>query len=616
MSGPPTPPQEAVQRLGDEAPDQVVAGEARWSSDVLADALRDLGVEFIALNPGSSYRGLHDSLVNHLGNESPQLLLCLHEEHAVAVAHGYAKVTDRPMAVALHSNVGLMHASMAIFNAYCDRVPILLIGATGPLDADRRRPWIDWLHTATDQAALVRPYLKWDDQPLSTAAAVEAILQAHRLAASPPMAPTYVCLDASMQEAELPEPASRADVRRFSRPAPVAPGEGAVADLARRLAGAERVVLLVGRTSRSPEGWCERIELAERLNAAVFTHHKLAAAFPTEHPLHRDVPRVFTGAPLRDALRSADVIVSLDWLDLGGTLRAAGEVPGLVVSVTLDEQLHSGWGKESFTPAPADVRFAAEVDATVSALLRHLHRGEADAGLPGTGPGVGTEAGTGGPAQCGPNGAVAAAAQSPALVVDDIARALRAALGNQPATVVRVPNGWSGELWSATHPLDVLGADGGEGVGSGPGMTIGAALALLGSGRLPVAVLGDGDFVMGANAFWTAAHYQLPLLVVVANNRSFFNDEIHQHQVAVRRDRPTANRWIGQHITGPDIDLAAIARAQGLTAHGPVTDRAELDAVIAQAVAEARARAAVMVDVRIGSSVEHETARAVTQGGR
>lgn len=617
MSGPLPPPPEAVQRLGDEAPDQVVAGEARWSSDALADALHDLGVKFIALNPGSSYRGLHDSLVNHLGNDRPQLMLCLHEEHAVAVAHGYAKVTDRPMAVAVHSNVGLMHASMAIFNAYCDRVPILLLGATGPLDADRRRPWIDWLHTATDQAALVRPYLKWDDQPLSTPAAVEAILQAHRLAASPPMAPTYVCLDASMQEAELLEPPTRADVSRFSPPAPVAPGEDAVADLARRLVTADRVVLLMGRTSRSPEGWRQRVELAERLNAAVFTHHKLAAAFPTDHPLYRDIPRVFTGAALRDALRGADVIVSLDWLDLGGTLRAAGEVPGLVVSVTLDEQLHSGWGKESFTPAPADVRFAAEVDATVSALLRHLPRRRTDAALASTttDDGAGNGNGNGGPAEGGPN-ASQTAAPSPTLVVDDIARALRAAIGDQPATLIRVPNGWSGDLWSAAHPLDVLGADGGEGIASGPGMTIGAALALLGSGRLPVAVLGDGDFVMGANAFWTAAHYQLPLLVVVANNRSFFNDEIHQHQVAVRRDRPTANRWIGQHITGPDIDLAAIARAQGLTAHGPLTDRAELDAVIAQAVAEARAGGAVMVDVRIGSSVEHETARAVTHGGR
>lgn len=599
----------ALGRLPAELPVNVVHGEPRWGSDALADVLRDLGVEFVSLNPGSSYRGLHDSMVNHLGNEAPQLLLCLHEEHAVAVAHGYAKVTDRPMAVALHSNVGLMHASMAIFNAYCDRVPVLILGATGPLDADRRRPWIDWLHTAVDQAALVRPFVKWDDQPLSTPAAVDAILQAHRLASSPPMAPTYVCLDASLQEAELLDPVVRGGTARFGRAAPVAPGEESVADVALRLQTAERIVLLMGRTSRSPRGWAERIELAERLGGDVFTHLKLPGAFPTEHPLHRAPPAAFTTPTLADALRAADVIVSFDWLDLGGTLHAAGEIHGLVISVSLDDHLHSGWGKESLTPAPADVRFAAEIDATVSALLRHIPpKRSTDADL------VTPHA-----AKSLPNndrGDPDPDRQPAPLTTEDIARALRAATTEHPTTLIRVPNGWSGDLWPARHPLDILGADGGEGIGSGPGMAIGAALALRATDRLPVAVLGDGDFVMGASALWTAAHYGLPLLVVVANNRSFFNDEIHQHQVAVRRDRPTANRWIGQHIKDPEIDLVALATAQGLAARGPVTHRSQLETVIAEAVDEVRAGQAIVVDVRIGSSVEHETSRAATRGGR
>lgn len=147
-------------------------------------------------------------------------------------------------------------------------------------------------------------------------------------------------------------------------------------------------------------------------------------------------------------------------------------------------------------------------------------------------------------------------------------------------------------------------------------MIIGAALALRNSSRLAVAVLGDGDYAMGANAFWTAAHYRLPLLVIVANNRSFFNDEIHQHQVAVARGRPTGNRWIGQHVKDPDIDVAGLATAQGLVAHGPVQTRAELDQIVKLAVEQALEGAAVVVDVHIGSDVEHETSRAVTQGGR
>src|SRR3954449_6558959 len=159
-----------------ERPAGVAGGGAMaWASDAVAEMLRALEIPYVALNPGASYRGLHDSLVNHLGNERPELIVCLHEEHAVAVAHGYAKVTERPMAAALHANVGLMHATMALFNAYCDRVPLLAIGGTGPVDAAQRRPWIDWIHTTTDQAGLVRSFLKWDDQPASAQAAVDAL---------------------------------------------------------------------------------------------------------------------------------------------------------------------------------------------------------------------------------------------------------------------------------------------------------------------------------------------------------------------------------------------------------------------------------------------------------
>ena len=174
-----------------------------FGSDVAADALRATGVDYIALNPGASYRGFHDSLVNFLGNAQPQMLLCLHEESAIAIAHGYAKVTGRAMAAAVHSNVGLMHGTMAIFNAWCDRMPILILGATGPVDAVKRRPWIDWIHTASDQGALVRGYTKWDDQPASPAAAQEAILRAAWIANTAPCGPTYVNLDAGLQEAKL-----------------------------------------------------------------------------------------------------------------------------------------------------------------------------------------------------------------------------------------------------------------------------------------------------------------------------------------------------------------------------------------------------------------------------
>src|SRR5947199_6067366 len=200
---------------GIERPTGVAPAEPTFGSDVVAATLRALGIPYVAINPGSSYRGLHDSLVNFLGNTAPQMLLCLHEEHAVAIAQGYAKVTGRPLAVVVHANVGLMHATMAIFNAWCDRMPVVILGATGPVDAAKRRPWIDWIHTAADQGAIIRNYTKWDDQPASPAAARESILRAHWMSNTAPMGPVYINLDAEMQENKLTEPLPPIDVRRF-----------------------------------------------------------------------------------------------------------------------------------------------------------------------------------------------------------------------------------------------------------------------------------------------------------------------------------------------------------------------------------------------------------------
>src|SRR4051794_34734092 len=231
------------------------ANAPAFGSDVIADTLRALDIPYIALNPGASYRGLHDSLVNYLGNSAPQLLLCLHEESAVAIAHGYAKVTGKAMAAAVHSNVGLFHATMAIFNAWCDRQPVIVLGATGPVDAVKRRPWIDWIHTARDQGALVRPYTKWDDQPASPGAAREALMRAMWIANTTPQGPVYVNLDAEMQEAKLAEQLAPLEAARFMPPVSSAPDAGAVAKAAELLKAAKSVVMLIGRVSRNESTW-------------------------------------------------------------------------------------------------------------------------------------------------------------------------------------------------------------------------------------------------------------------------------------------------------------------------------------------------------------------------
>ncbi len=187
-----------------------------WGSDAIALMLRSLELPFLCVTPGASFRGLHDSVVNALGNRAPQMLLCLHEESAVAIAHGYAKVTGKPLGVVLHSNVGLMHGTMAIFNAWCDRMPMLIVGATGPIDATRRRPWVDWIHTARDQAAMIRHYTKWDDLPASIPAAYEALLRASMMTSTAPCGPVDVCLDAGLQEARQRDDRAGADARALS----------------------------------------------------------------------------------------------------------------------------------------------------------------------------------------------------------------------------------------------------------------------------------------------------------------------------------------------------------------------------------------------------------------
>jgi thiamine pyrophosphate-dependent acetolactate synthase large subunit-like protein len=568
---------------------------AGFGSDVVADALRATDIPYIALNPGASYRGLHDSLVNYLGNERPQILLCLHEESAVAIAQGYAKVTGKAMAAAVHSNVGLMHATMAIFNAWCDRMPMVILGATGPVDAVKRRPWIDWIHTARDQGALVRGYTKWDDQPASPMAAREAVLRANWIANTAPRGPTYINLDAEMQESKLAEPIPPIDAKRFMPPVESAASPELINQAADLLRNAKYPVILAGRVSRNVDAWKARVSLAEGLNARVVTDLKIGASFPTDHALHAGAPGGTVLSPeATEAIRAADVILSLDWVDIAGTIKnVGGNVTAKFVQVSVDHRLHNGWSMDYQGLPPVDVFVACEPDVAVPALIDAL-----------------------GPVD--PRAVQSSTKEFPKLAngkltVDHLADALRRAIGERPASLTHVSLSWNGAGWHFRHPLDYLGSDGGGGVGGGPGISVGAALALKGSGRLPVAVCGDGDFLMGVTALWTAAHYRIPLLVVVANNRSFFNDELHQERVARMRNRPVENRWVGQRISEPDIDLAGMARAQGAQGFGPVTTVSNLRPTFEKAIAAVEAGAVAVVDVRVEPGYTAATTAAMTR---
>jgi thiamine pyrophosphate-dependent acetolactate synthase large subunit-like protein len=575
-------PTDPVPAIVPETPVPSASRSELWGSDAVARMLQRLDVPYVALVPGASFRGLHDSLVNDLGNRRPQMLTCIHEESAVAIAHGYAKASGRMMGAVLHSNVGLLHASMAIFNAWCDRMPMLILGATGPWDATKRRPWIDWIHTMSDQGALIRGFTKWDNQPGSVPAAYDALLRAAQMATTAPRGPVYVNLDAALQEAKLPELPPLPDVSRFRAPEPVHPAPELVRRAAEMLSSAKAPVILAGRSGRDEDAWRARVQLAETLGARVITDLKVGAVFPTRHPLYVGPPGSYLSEAASKTLREADVVLALDWIDLAGTLKlASGDQPitAKIISASCDVHLHRGFGMEYFGLPPVDVNLLAEPDVVVLQL--------AEACRPRRG------------------SAAPAAPPEPAARAHDVmslralADAFNEATDGIDVCLTRLPLGWRGGYRHFAHPLDYLGADGGAGVGSGPGITVGAALALRGSGRMPVALLGDGDYLMGVTALWTATHYEIPCLFVVCNNRSFYNDEAHQERVAKMRGRPVENKWIGQHIGDPDIDLAMMAVAQGAKGIGPVTRPEQLTGAIKEGLRAVMDGEVCVIDARV-----------------
>jgi acetolactate synthase-1/2/3 large subunit len=352
-------------------------GHQLYGSDIIAEALREQRFPYICLNPGASYRGLHDSLVNHLGNQTPEIITCMHEEHAVGIAQGYAKITDKALAVAVHSNVGLMHASMGVFNAWCDRVPMLILGATGPLDAAKRRPWIEWIHTTIDQGSMVRGFTKWDDQPASPMAAVESIRRGVILTNTAPSGPVYVNLDVSIQEQEIDVRPTFDDISHFPTPDNAEPPKAALAKALEILSRAKRPFIFCGRGGRSEAEWNNRIKLAERLSARTATHMKLPAGFPTTHPLFIGETGWRLKGAVLEAIQSADAILMLDWLDGGNALKLAfpaGVARPPVINVSNDFHMHRGWNMDYGGLPAVDVSIPTVTSTTVAALLDGLEK--------------------------------------------------------------------------------------------------------------------------------------------------------------------------------------------------------------------------------------------------
>jgi thiamine pyrophosphate-dependent acetolactate synthase large subunit-like protein len=382
--------------------------------------------------------------------------------------------------------------------------------------------------------------------------------------------------------------------RYMPQVATAAPAE-LIGQAAEVLKGAKQVLLLAGRTSRSLEAWEARVALAEALNARVVTDLKIGASFPTDHPLYVGSPRAITPESV-DGLKNVDVVLSLDWVDLAGALRAFGPSAAVkVIQVSLDHRIHNGWSMDYQGLPPVDLLLSADPDLVVPELVKAVGKNVKPHAVPA-------------PRRT--------SNQEPAGFTNEhIARALRKALGERAVTYTHLPLSWDDSWLAFRHPLDYVGSDGGGGVGGGPGISVGAALALKGSGRLPVAICGDGDFLMGVTAVWTAVHYKIPLLFVLANNRSYYNDELHQERMARARNRPIENKWIGQRMADPEVDLAAMARAQGAAGFGPVTKPGDLAGALKQAIAAVDAGQVAVVDVRVEPGYTAAMTAAMTRGG-
>src|SRR5262245_44272851 len=547
-----------------------------YGSDLVIDLLRAVGVEHVAINPGATFRGLHDSLVNYAGKGGPELVLTTHEEIAVALAHGYAKAKGRPMAAVVHNIVGLQHASMAMFNAFCDRVPILVLGATGPMDTTRRRPWIDWIHTGLVQGTQVRDYVKLDDQPASIAAIPESFLRVWRLARTEPQGPVYLCLDAALQEEALAQPVQMPDAARFEPASPPHADPRAIDDAARRLVEARSPAIAVEFLGRRPGVAASLCRLAELLGAPLVdlsAEYSGRPSVPSRHPLDMSGAR-------HEVFREADVVLALDVSNLlgafGVTDRSTREVRLLnesaqVISISLEDYAARSWAHTFQSLVPVDVPIAAdatlalpELLAAVEERLRH-DRAAADRRARAERIAARHAALT---AEW--RAAVSLERSSKPLAPSVLADLVWEVIKDEDWILANgTGKGWARRLWD-WEPERVCGGSGGAGLGYGLPAALGVALAHKDSGKLCVNLQADGDLLYVVGGFYTVAHHRLPLLRAMFNTRTYGNDEEHQETVAKARNRPVENKVVGIRIDDPAPDFARIAQGFGVHAEGPI----------------------------------------------
>jgi thiamine pyrophosphate-dependent acetolactate synthase large subunit-like protein len=567
---------------------------SRPGSDFMVDVLRSLNIDYVASNPASSFRSFHESIVNYGNNRKPEFITCLHEESSVAIAHGYYKASGKPMAMMAHGSVGIQHAAMAVYNAWCDRVPVMLIGGNF-MDAAQRRPGVEWAHCSQSPAALLRDYIKWDDQPASLQHFAESTVRAYKMAMTPPMEPVMIVADGMLQEDAI-ENEKELAIPKLVLSAPPQGETGAVREAAKLLAAAQNPVIVCERVARSQEGVKLMVELAEALNAPVVDLLG-RMNFPTTHYLCRTNDG-------RNLVRDADVVLFLEVGDPWGQLNSISDPhheyrriakPDVkLIHVTLADQLMKSNYQDMQRFCPVDISISADVQATLPSLIESIKK-QASNSRAGRTEALRKE-----------YQQMKARIRESATLGWDASPVSTARLHAELWQVLKSENwclaecrsgSWAARLWPATQHHNFLGQSGGAGVGYIAPAAVGAALANKDKGIITAVVQPDGDLMYAPGVLWTAAHHKIPLLSVMHNNRAYHQEVMHLQKMAGLHNRRMDTARIGTTIEDPNIDYAKLAQAQGVWAEGPITDPAKIGPALQRAMAVVKKGEPALVDI-------------------
>jgi acetolactate synthase-1/2/3 large subunit len=569
----------------------------RWASDVIVDLLQAYDLPYAAMNPGASYRGLHDSIVNYGGNR-PTMILCQHEEIAVQIAHGYAKASGQPMVAILHNLVGLLHSNMAIYYAYIDRAPVFIVGATGPMDETKRRPRIDWIHTAQSQGDAVRAYTKWDYQPHTIDGVPESFARAYSVMMTEPRGPIYMCYDAWLQEQKLDHEVAMPPAVGSRVPTRIAPEPRALAEAVDLIAAASKPVIIVEYVGREPEGFYALVDLAEMAGIPVYDVDS-RLNFPTCHPLNM--------SHAKDVFRDADLVVCLDTRDwerpttelVSATRQVTSIVPATAkwIDIGFGDLELSSWTFDYQRLHHAQLQILADTTIAIPEITRLLDARIADD--PTLREGIRARR-------------FDTAARSRALR-EKWAQEAKVDWDASPITLPRLASevwsaikdedwvltagtleNWARKLWDFDEPYRHPGRS--LGTATQFGISMGVALAHREAKRLVVDLQPDGDLMFDAGAMWVAAKHRIPMLVVMHNNRAYYNDWEHQIRMAKLRGTPLERAHIGMDLDDPAPDFAAMAKSMGWYAEGPFESPEGLGAALERAIARVKAGQPALLD--------------------